>query len=82
MSNEPKKYKFSFDGYPDNFDINIDFSDHKLNEPISIPHMSLGVEKIVKRKNKETGKYEKVALTKLYIHDELSTEIVDKLVDK
>ena len=71
MSNEPKKYKFSFDSYPNNFDINIDLSNQKLNEPISVPHMSLVVEKIVKRKNK------KVALTKIYIHDQLSTEIVD-----
>ena len=69
MSNEPKRYKFSFCGYPDDFDINLDLSNQKLNEPISVPHMSLGVEKIVKRKNKKTNKYEKVALTKLYIHD-------------
>lgn len=82
MSNETKRCQFSFCGYPDDFDINIDLSKYKLDKPISTPHMSLGIEKIVKRKNKETGKYEKVALTNIYIHDELSTEIVDKPVDK
>lgn len=81
MSNKPKRYQFSFCGYPDDFDINIDLSKYKLDKPISTPHISLGIEKIVKRKNKETGKYEKVALTNIYIHDELSTSLSTISVD-